>query len=268
MKNLVCENTEIDTWMEILEEETTSARYRVLFRDKRSTKEAWWHRFRHALLKSQLNSWQVKRDKLFKKLLAKLEELKQTENENVIRMGRSQRRSIPSQQSKSKSKSTTRNQMNNRINISNRLKLKIMSMIYCRLSSSRSRSMTVEDSPIKTKDKYVVDENTKQYVIIEVEGPMIKPDADIKYHMITLDQEQTYIDSVMKVDTFRGGTEINLFNLSTIEVQMSDNKTMKTIMFGAQTAKQYQSNGQKYQDDMKDNPKSDHPETYRRRLLA
>jgi hypothetical protein len=30
---------------------------------------------------------------------------------------------------------------------------------------------------------------------------------------------------------------------------------MKTIMFGAQTAKQYQSNGQKYQDEMKDNPK-------------
>ena len=61
----------------------------------------------------------------------------------------------------------------------------------------------------------------------------------------------------MKVDTFRGGTEINLFNFSAIEVQMSDNKTMKTIMFGAQTVKQYQSNGQKYQDDMKDNPKSD-----------
>ncbi len=27
------------------------------------------------------------------------------------------------------------------------------------------------------------------------------------------------------------------------------------MMFGAQTAKQYQSNGQKYQDEMKDNPK-------------
>ena len=80
---------------------------------------------------------------------------------------------------------------------------------------------------------------------------------DIKYPVITLDREQTYIDSVMKVDTFRGGTEINLFNLSTIEVQMSDNKTMETIIFGAQTAKQFQSNGQKYQDDMKDNPISE-----------
>jgi hypothetical protein len=37
---------------------------------------------------------------------------------------------------------------------------------------------------------------------------------------------------------------------------MRDNKTMKTIMFGTQIAKQFQSNGQKYQDDMKDNPKS------------
>jgi hypothetical protein len=61
----------------------------------------------------------------------------------------------------------------------------------------------------------------------------------------------------MKVDTLRGGTTINLFNLSMIEVQMSENKTMKTIMFGAQTAKQFQSKGQKYQDDMKDNPKSE-----------
>ncbi len=82
VKNLVCKIEEIDTWMEILEEETTSSRYRVLYRDKRSIKEAWWHRFRHALLKIQLNSWQVKRDKLFEKLLAKLEELKQTGNVN------------------------------------------------------------------------------------------------------------------------------------------------------------------------------------------
>ncbi len=82
VKNLICEIEEIDSWMEILNEETTYARYKVLYRDKRSTKEAWWHRFRHALLKIQLNSWQVKRDELFEKLIAKLEELKQTENVN------------------------------------------------------------------------------------------------------------------------------------------------------------------------------------------
>ena len=82
VKTLVCEIEEIDSWMEILNEETTYARYKVLYRDKRSTKEAWWHRFRHALLKIQLNSWQEKRDNLFEKLIAKLEELKQTENVN------------------------------------------------------------------------------------------------------------------------------------------------------------------------------------------
>ena len=38
--------------------------------------------------------------------------------------------------------------------------------------------------------------------------------------------------------------------------QESDNKVMETIMFGAQTAKQCQSNDQKYQDDMKGNPKT------------
>ncbi len=69
----------------------------------------------------------------------------------------------------------------------------------------------------------------KQSVIREIEGQIIKPDADSKVSMITLDQEQTYIDSVMKVDTFRGGTEFNLFNLSTMEVQFSNNKTMNYV---------------------------------------
>jgi hypothetical protein len=36
----------------------------------------------------------------------------------------------------------------------------------------------------------------------------------------------------------------------------SDKKMLETIMFGAQTAKQVQSNDQKYQDDMKGNPKT------------
>ena len=38
---------------------------------------------------------------------------------------------------------------------------------------------------------------------------------------------------------------------------MSDIKTMETIMFGAQTANKFLDNGQKYQDNMKDNPKSE-----------
>jgi hypothetical protein len=75
--------------------------------------------------------------------------------------------------------------------------------------------------------------------------------------MITLDQEQKYTECVKKFDTFRGGTESNLFNLSTIIFQVSNNKTMETIMFGAQSAKRYQRDGQKYQDDIKDNSKSE-----------
>jgi hypothetical protein len=98
---------------------------------------------------------------------------------------------------------------------------------------------TVEDSLIKTKVIYATEEKIKQSVCSEIEGQIIELVVDIKYHMITLDQEQTHIDSVMKVDTLRGGTATNLFNLSMIEVQMSDNKTMKTIIFGKQTAKQF-----------------------------
>jgi hypothetical protein len=45
--------------------------------------------------------------------------------------------------------------------------------------------------------------------------------------------------------------------LSRIVFQVSDKKTMETIMVGAQTAKQFQRNGHKSQDDMKDNPKSE-----------
>ena len=82
-------------------------------------------------------------------------------------------------------------------------------------------------------ENYAMEEKIKQSFIIEVEGQIIKPDAEDKLNMITLDQEQAYIDSVMKVDTFRGGTKSNLLHLSAIEFQVSDNKTMESIMFGA-----------------------------------
>ena len=62
-----------------------------------------------------------------------------------------------------------------------------------------------------------------------------------------------YANSVDKSDTFRGGTDFKLFNPSTIMFQQDDSKTMAAIMFGAQTAKQFQKNDQ-HQDDMKDNP--------------
>ncbi len=58
------------------------------------------------------------------------------------------------------------------------------------------------------------------------------------------------MDSVKKTDTFRGGTEFELYTASKFIFPKIENEIMKTIMFGAQTAKQYQSNGQKYQDEM------------------
>ena len=58
------------------------------------------------------------------------------------------------------------------------------------------------------------------------------------------------MDSVKKTDTFRGGTEFELYTVSKFMFPKNEKEIMKTIMFGAQTAKQYQSNGQKYQDEM------------------
>ena len=71
-----------------------------------------------------------------------------------------------------------------------------------------------------------------------------------------MESEQICADSIKKFDTFREGTESFLYNASAIIFPESENKIMETIMFGAQTAKQFQSNDQKYQDDMKGNPKT------------
>ena len=95
-------------------------------------------------------------------------------------------------------------------------------------------------------------------MISEIEGQIIKSDADYTNDKGTLDREQMYDNSVEKSETFRGGTEFKLYNPSTIVLQSDyvtdDSKMMETIMFGAQTAKQFQNNGQ-YQ--VKDNPKSE-----------
>ena len=128
------------------------------------------------------------------------------------------------------------------------------------LSAQQQQPLKSIDNPIKMVDIYATKEKIKQSVINEIEDQIIKPDADSKVKMITLDQEQAYICGVKLFDTFRGSTEFNLFNLCSIMIrvalQVSDIITMKTIMFCAQTAIQIQNNGQKYQDDMKDNPKS------------
>jgi hypothetical protein len=62
-------------------------------------------------------------------------------------------------------------------------------------------------TPIKMVINYAMEEKVKQSVISEIEGQIIKPDADSQVDMIMLDQEQTYIDSIMKVDTFRGAIQ-------------------------------------------------------------
>ena len=100
------------------------------------------------------------------------------------------------------------------------------------------------DNTIKMIDIYEMQEKIKQSVINEIEDQIIKPDADYTNDKGTLDQEQIYYDSVEKSDTFRGGTELKLFNTSTIMLQHDASRTMATIMFGAQTAKQFQKNVQ------------------------
>ena len=72
-------------------------------------------------------------------------------------------------------------------------------------------------------------------MISEIEGQIIKSDADYTNDKGTLDREQMYDNSVEKSDTFRGGTEFKLYNPSTIVLQADDSEMMETIIFGAQT---------------------------------
>ncbi len=110
------------------------------------------------------------------------------------------------------------------------------------------------DSPIKMVDIYAMQEELKWSVISEIESQIIEPDADYKINFVAMESEQMYADSIKKFDTFRGGIESFLYNASAIIFQESNNRMMETIMFGAQAARQFQSNYQKYQDDMKSNP--------------
>ena len=124
------------------------------------------------------------------------------------------------------------------------------------LQSPEPEQLLSSDSPIKMVDIYAMQEELKWSVISEIESQIIEPVADYKLNDGTMESEQIYADSIKKFDTFRGGTKSLLYNASAIIFQESDNKIMETIMFGAQTAKKFQSNGQKYQDDMKGNPKT------------
>ncbi len=109
---------------------------------------------------------------------------------------------------------------------------------------------------IKMMDIYFAEEKVKQSVITEIEGQTITQDADYMKDKNRLDQEQVLADSVSRFDTFRGGTEFNWFNANTIILPDCDSKVMESVIFGAQTANQFQDNGQKYQDSMNDHPHS------------
>jgi len=122
------------------------------------------------------------------------------------------------------------------------------------LQSPEPEQLLSIDSPIKMVDIYAMQEELKWSVISEIEGHIIEPVADYKLNYGTMESEKVYADSIKKFDTFRGGTESLLYNSSAIIFQKSNNKIMETIMFGTQTAKQFQRNDQKYQVDMKDNP--------------
>ncbi len=85
-------------------------------------------------------------------------------------------------------------------------------------------------------DIYVAEEKFKQSVINEIEGQIIMQDADYTKDKDTLSREQIFADSISRFDTFRGGTEFNLFSVSKIILPDFDSKIMETIIFGAQTA--------------------------------
>ena len=57
------------------------------------------------------------------------------------------------------------------------------------------------NNTIKMIDIYEMEEKFKQFVINEIEGQIIKTDADYTNDKGTLDQEQIYYDSVEKSDT-------------------------------------------------------------------
>ncbi len=74
-------------------------------------------------------------------------------------------------------------------------------------------------------------------MINEIEGQIITQEADYTKDKDTLSQEELFMDSVSKFDTFRRGTEFNLFNTVTIILPGCDSKDMESVMLGAQTAK-------------------------------
>ena len=133
-KNSICEIQEIYAWMETLENQVASARFKVLYMDKRSATEEWWCRFRHALLKAKLNTWQEERDRLFEEFIADLKELKQILSVNGSTDG--QEPTSPSIKSDIDNKKSD----DKAHQIIGSVETKLLLMIYCRISN-KSRSI-------------------------------------------------------------------------------------------------------------------------------
>ena len=121
------------------------------------------------------------------------------------------------------------------------------------LQSPEQLQLMSSDSLIKMVDIHKQQALLEWSVISEIEGTTTEPVADFKINYGMMESERIYDDSTKNFDTFRGGTKSLFFDASAIIFQESDDKTMETIMFGAQTANKFQSNS-KYQDDMKGNP--------------
>jgi hypothetical protein len=167
---------------------------------------------------------------------------------------------------------------------SNRLRLKLLSMIYCRFSNKSRSCGAAADAWSQDGREYLLssaatdaataiamaaaEDEVKQHCNQddgylhsgrEVSAISDQRDWSSDFYAIeytkdkhTLDQQQVLMDSVSKLDTFRGGTEFNLFNASTIILPNCYSKVMESLMFRAQTVKQFQENDQNYQDSMKD----------------
>ncbi len=117
------------------------------------------------------------------------------------------------------------------------LKVKMVEIIYQDQQQPTPQSQSLwqqlqmksNNITIKMIDIYVAEEKFQQSVINEMEGQIITQDAEYTKDKETLDQEQVLVDIVSKFDTFRGGTEFNLFNASTIILSDSDSKVMDNV---------------------------------------
>jgi hypothetical protein len=115
------------------------------------------------------------------------------------------------------------------------VKVEVVSQVQ---QQQQQQQMKSRYNRTKIVDIYQMEEKRKQSVIDEIEGQIIKPDEINMSSKGALDQEQIYVDSVKKTDPFRGGTKFKLYTASEFIFPKNENELMKTIMFGAQTAKQ------------------------------